>query len=273
MPVALFVAAGNAFGIDGNAMRVAITRMRAHALVEQDERGHYRLGPASGSTMNRVASWRAISGATRTWQGEWLAVHVGAVLKSDRAARRRTDRALAFFSFREFSPGLLFRPDNLSARIDGVRDELLSLGADERFSCFRAGALSARDEARARALWDVDVLLAGYENARRSMTASRRKIERLDEEAAMVESFITGGRVIRRLVLDPLLPDEILSSTHRRRVATDLRQYDQLGRKCWAPLLAAHGVRLKADPGRLGTANGLAAMNHQAATSSTASQN
>lgn len=267
MPVSLLIGAGEAFGIDANRMRVTITRMCSRGLVEHDtldERGQYRLGPASMSTLGRVSSWRAIACATRQWHGEWLAVHTSAIAKSDRAARRQTEKALGFFSFAPLAQELLVRPDNLSLRTEGVRQELTSLGADSRTTCFRMESLSEQDDLRARTLWDLDRLRAGYRDAIDSMRASRRRLARLDEQAAMVESFVVGGRVIRLLVLDPLLPDEILPSDDRRRVADELREYDKLGRACWAPLLERHGVRVKADPGRLGTVAGAAAVNSRA---------
>jgi len=261
MPVALLVSAGEAFGIDANRMRVTINRMCSSGLVENDERGQYRLGPSSRSTMARVASWRAVTSATRPWNGEWLAVHTAPVLKSDRTAHRQTNKALGFFSFAPLDPGLSIRPDNLAMRVDAVRDDLAALGADPRINCFRAGSFSRRDDERARSLWDVEKLSSAYSRASKAMRASKRRLADLDEEAAMVESFIVGGGVIRLLVLDPLLPDEILPSRDRLRVADELREYDKLGRACWAPLLERHGVRVKADPGRLGTVADASARN------------
>ena len=50
----------------------------------------------------------------------------------------------------------------------------------------------------------------------------------------MVESFLLGGRVIRQLVLDPLLPEPILPVGERDALAGAMRRYDRLGRACWA---------------------------------------
>jgi phenylacetic acid degradation operon negative regulatory protein len=69
----------------------------------------------------------------------------------------------------------------------------------------------------------------------------------------MVESFIVGGSMIRQLVHDPLLPDELLSSDDRRALIEAMREYDKLGRACWAPFMQKHGVAVHATPGRLGT--------------------
>ncbi len=260
MPVALLVSAAEAFGIDENRVRVTLTRMGAQRLVERDERGHYFLGTGADSTMSRIASWRAVADATRPWRGDWLAVHIAAVEKSDRRARRKTNRALDLLSFKELNPDLLVRPDNLTSRVDDLRIELLALGADARLSCFGASRLGSDDEQRARSLWDINAIQRGYRHALDSMRESTKHLKQLNEQDAMVESFVVGGNVIRLLVMDPLLPEQIVPETDRHNVALALREYDRLGRVCWAPLLQRHGVRVKAAPGRLGTMGAMETM-------------
>ena len=49
MPVRALVAAGSFFGIEENALRVALTRLLARGLVERDERGQYRAGSRAGA--------------------------------------------------------------------------------------------------------------------------------------------------------------------------------------------------------------------------------
>jgi hypothetical protein len=64
----------------------------------------------------------------------------------------------------------------------------------------------------------------------------------------MVESFLCGGRVIQQLVLDPLLPEPILDTRERDALVASLRDYDRLGRECWADFLAHYGVPHRQAP-------------------------
>jgi phenylacetic acid degradation operon negative regulatory protein len=64
----------------------------------------------------------------------------------------------------------------------------------------------------------------------------------------MAESFLLGGRVIRQLVLDPLLPEPLAPESERRALAQALRRYDRAGRRAWAGFLARHGAPHVATP-------------------------
>ena len=58
----------------------------------------------------------------------------------------------------------------------------------------------------------------------------------------MTESFLLGGRVLRQLILDPRLPDEIVPGDERRALIDAMRRYDVLGRRAWASFLAGYSV-------------------------------
>lgn len=253
MPVSLLVRAAEAFGIDQNSVRVAVARLHARGLLERDERGHYRLGRGAASTMTRVAAWRSIGEATRNWTGGWLAVHTAAIPRSDRAALRRTQHALRPFSFKALAAELYVRPANLKPDLDELRAELEELGADSRALCFELSSLDGARERQARALWDVRALSAAYRASLEMLEASRIRLPELDEAKAMVESFVLGGSVLRQLIQDPLLPDELLAGDERRALIEAMKEYDAVGRACWAPFMQRHGVAVRAVPGRLGT--------------------
>jgi len=253
MPVSLLVRAAEAFGIDQNGLRVAVARLLARGLIERDERGHYRLGRGAASTMTRVAAWRSLGDATRAWSGQWIAVHTAAVPRAERAALRRTQRVLRLFSFKTIAPDLEIRPDNLALGLDELRTELGELGADARAVSFTLSSFDADRERRARMLWNVRELSAGYRRSLAVLADSRRRLPQLDEEAAMVESFIVGGSILRQLVHDPLLPEQLLAGDERRALIEAMKEYDEIGRACWAPFMQHHGISVRKTPGRLGT--------------------
>jgi phenylacetic acid degradation operon negative regulatory protein len=53
---------------------------------------------------------------------------------------------------------------------------------------------------------------------------------------------VVGGRAIRQLVLDPLLPEPIARADERAALVEALRRYDRLGRARWARFLARFDV-------------------------------
>jgi phenylacetic acid degradation operon negative regulatory protein len=242
MPVSALVEAAQLFGIAENSIRVALSRLLAGNLVERDARGRYRL--AEAAPVGRwVRSWREVEQRVRRWDGDWVGVLEGAGTGRARpGAARRRSRALRFLGFRTLAPALDVRPDNLRGGVDALRTELAGLGLPPGGLVFALGELDAVTDSRARGLWAADGLRSSHRRLRTEIEKSARRLEGLRVERAMVESFLLGGRVIRELVLDPLLPDPIEPGAERRALLEAMRRYDRLGRGVWAGFLARFDV-------------------------------
>lgn len=245
MPVGALVEAGALFGLTENNVRVTVARLLASGHVARDERGAYRLGGASRSVGAHVRGWRDRDRRTRKWNGGWLAVHVG---PAARTAQRGRERALRLFGFAALRPGLWLRPDNLAPPIDDIRRDLAALGLPAGDMVCTLAELDPASEARARRLWDVATLRRTYRELGATLTASEVRLARLTPEKAMAESFLLGGRALRQLVLDPLLPDAICPPHERDALLEQMRRYDRLGRLAWATLLQRFDVPALRSP-------------------------
>jgi phenylacetic acid degradation operon negative regulatory protein len=248
MPVGALIAAGGLFGIPENAMRVATTRLLAADALARDARGRYRLGPAAAPVDERVTSWRRIEERLVRWEGGWLAV------QRARLGRGAGARALRLLGFAPFSRELALRPDNLRGGVEAVRAELRALGLPAGAPAFALHGFDAETHARACGLWDAAALRARYVRSRLALEKSEARLARAREDAAMKESFLLGGRVIRELVSDPLLPEALAPAAERRALVAAMRRYDRTGRRLWAAFMARHGAPHAALP-----ADGLAA--------------
>jgi len=242
IPVRALVHAGELFGVGENGIRVELARLGARGIVERDERGRYRVTQQVAAVQSHVRAWSRVEERMTAWDGGWIGVHTGALKRSDRRAARRRHRAFDFLGFRELDPGLWIRPDNLRGGVAEVRRQLEALGLDPSAIIFALDALDDATEARARRLWDVARLRASYRSMRGALAASERRIPRLTAERAMVETFTLGGRAIRVLVLDPLLPEPIVPAPERRALVEAMRRYDRVGRDCWRPFMRTHGA-------------------------------
>jgi phenylacetic acid degradation operon negative regulatory protein len=259
MPVRALVAAAARFGIAENSIRVALARLLATHQVERDARGRYRLG-AGAEPMNRhIASWRTLSQRMRAWSGAWVGVHTAEPhpAATGRAAEAG-GRALRFLGFRSLEPGLDLRPDNLRGGVPAVREELRALGLDPHAVVFELRSLDRAREARARSLWNASLLRDTYRDLGSELARSSARLPRLSEGEAMVESFLLGGRVIRQLVIDPLLPEPIFPCAARDDLVEAMRHYDRLGRGCWARFLGRYQVPHLRAPADTGIAAGAA---------------
>jgi len=253
LPVRALVAAADLFGIAENNLRVTLARLCAAGVVEHDERGRYRLGAAGARVNGIVRAWRGMEQRVRPWDGAWVGVLASTgeavtprARPSSKAARLEV-RSLGLLGFRCLRPGLWLRPDNLAVGVAGLGEQLRELApvADEagagRIVC-RLDAFDSAHQRAARALWDVAGLQRGYTRARRALAASERRLARMSNEKAMVESFLVGGQVLRQLVLDPLLPEPICAAAPRRALVEAMLRYDRLGRDHWRDFLDAHDL-------------------------------
>ena len=233
MPVRALVAAADLFGIEENSLRVALARLLAAGTIERDERGEYRLGRRDAAVQQQVRSWRRIEDRVRHWDGGWLGVHTGALRRESRATLERRRRALRFLGFRELVPGLEVRPDNLSASRQALYDEIVALGLPTAAPVFSMAMADRSSDAAARELWYGDVLVADYRRSRAELAESEARLPGISPRDAMAESFLLGGRVIRQIVLDPLLPEPIVPAGELRDLVAAMRRYDKLGHSCW----------------------------------------
>ena len=262
MPVRALIGAAGLFGIAENNLRVALARLMATGLVERDERGQYRLGTGAGAIRDQVASWRRIEEQVRPWEGGWVAACTGGARRGLRGRVRRQSQALRLLGLRALAPGLAVRPDNLTGGVPAVRERLVGLGLEPDTIVAALDGLDATTEARARRLWDAERLVAGYRRMRAALERSERRLPRLEPAEAMAESFLLGGRAIREIVLDPLLPEPLVPGAERAALVEAMRRYDRAGRACWAAFLRGAGfsaVRLPIEPRVIGAPGHLAA--------------
>jgi phenylacetic acid degradation operon negative regulatory protein len=254
MPVRALVEAGAVFGLAENSVRVALARLFAQRRVERDERGRYRMGAGVVPLSNEIRGWRRLEARLEAWSGRWIGVH--AALPGRGAARARSEQALRFLGFRVLVDRFHLRPDNLVGGVDAVRDRLSGLGLASGSLVIGVSDLDRSSDARARRLWDSAGLAGAQREGCRELARSRARLSGASTEQAMAETFLVGGRMIRLLVLDPLLPVEIAPTDAREALVEAMVDYDDFGRACWAEFMARHGAPHRRMPVDLRVAEG-----------------
>lgn len=242
IPVRALVRAAELFGITENNLRVALARLVADGKVERNERGSYGLSVAAEPVQRRVVSWSRRDDRVVPWSGGWVAAHVGALPRGERARGKRRRQALSFAGMRELSPGLFVRPDNLRGGVAAVRAELGELGMDAGAWVCGLSELDTAMDGRARTLWAEDALDDGYVETSERLAKSRAQLDDVPLEQAVVECFLLGGRAIRQLAYDPLLPEPIVRPELRRALVQEMGRYDVAGRRIWRKFMRAQGA-------------------------------
>jgi phenylacetic acid degradation operon negative regulatory protein len=233
------------FGLAENTVRVALARAVAAGLLVAPQRGVYALGPKARPLADEVHRWRQMPAQLVPWDGGWIAVHVGAAGRSDRAALRARERSFGVLGLAEFERGLHLRPDNLAGGADALRTRLHALlpGGTDGGTVFALRSLSATDDARARKLWDTAALSAGYRTSTAHVSAWLDDARTLPLERAAREVFELGDRAIRQLVFDPWLPAPLVDDAARQRCVAAVARHDDVGQAIWRQYLTAVRTR------------------------------
>jgi phenylacetic acid degradation operon negative regulatory protein len=141
------------------------------------------------------------------------------------------------FGFAKLDEGLSIRPDNLVGGVELIRTELHGLGLESGALVFSLQNLDRVSSARARGLWNVAELCAGYARSLADIEASERHLTQMSEKESLFETFLLGGRVIAQILLDPLLPEPISPIRQRRALVESMKRYERVARKLWAHFL------------------------------------
>ncbi len=248
VPVRVPMRVATLFGITENNVRVALARLLVRGLVERDERGQYRISAEAVAVQSHVASWAKVEDRMVAWEGGWVGVHTAGLLKSNRAALSRRLRAFELLGLKQIEPDLWLRPDNLKGGVEAMRTRLCDLALDPEALVCLLTELDGETDARARGLWNVKALQAGYRKMRGTLLRSAKRLPKLPVEKSIVESFVLGGECLRQIALDPLLPEPILPGEERRRFIQDMRRYDRLGREYWWQFVREHAEEIFSPP-------------------------
>ncbi len=232
MPVKTLVSIGKLFGFTGNTIRVRTTRLLHEGTIESDERGLYRLSQ-KGVLMSRyIDRWKEGERRLKKWDGSWLCCMVP---KEKGKRLLITTRAFGFFGFREGLPGLWVRPDNLSLGFDELTVLLFKIGRIEKGEMFVASRFSVKlTEQWQRFLWPIEKILRNQQLLMLKMEKSTARLGKMLLEDALLESYLLGSEAIQMLVLDPLLPDEMMDVGIRAKLTRMMLDYDKIGKKIWS---------------------------------------
>lgn len=189
------------FDIKEPTLRVALTRMVSAGDLVRSEDG-YRLSDRLLNRQRRQDD--AIDPRLRAYDGQWLTLGITSV-GTDARTRASLRNTLQQFRFGELREGVWMRPDNLE---QALPEEITG----------RVRLLHTRDDdpaGLAAELWDLPGWRRTGEQLLDEMTAA----------ADVPGRFVAAAGIVRHLLADPVLPDELLPEgwpgAHLRRAYND----------------------------------------------------
>jgi phenylacetic acid degradation operon negative regulatory protein len=221
----LLARSGELFGISEGTTRVALSRMVAAGELEPDD-GGYRL---AGPLLDRQARQRASRAPThRPWGDEWSMAIVSGRRRTA-AERSELRHAMGVLRLGEWREGVWLRPDNLG---DG-HDPAASAVVAEQCRRFAARPSDESPVELAGRLWDLRGWARRAEELGAAMSELMGPFGRADT-GPLPEGFVLSAAVLRHLLADPLLPDELLPPTWPGATfRADYERYDRAFKSVW----------------------------------------
>lgn len=224
---AYLIDTGRLFGFPENTIRVTLSRLLARELVENPERGRYRLAATADPLNEFVERWRLGEARVTVWQpGQWLLAHVETL--SDKA-----HWILDAFGFREVRRQLFARPDNLADALDETWQRARRIGLPADVLVIQA-KLDASVTHTWMPAWETGRLNREYRTLTARLKESQARLTSLPVDAARLECFKLGGTGIHMLAKDPLLPAEFVDVLARKALHTKMIEYDTAGKAIWS---------------------------------------
>ncbi len=226
--VSVLTEAAELFGISENSVRVNLSRLASRGLVEQVQRGQYRLCTVADPVNEFAEGWRLGEARVKPWQeNQWICIHLN---KAD----NRSKWVLTNLGFRAVDLGLWIRPANLTEPTSQLFHRLQSLGLQSNVICVDNATPINVPMAAWIEQFDLEALKALYIETTDTLATSLRKLDQLPAPKAKKESFMLGGQGIALLAKDPLIPSQFMSTQYRERLWQVLVEYDRKGREIWA---------------------------------------
>lgn len=241
-PSAKLIAVGELFDFKASTIRVALTRLLSAGKLESDGNGGYRMSSQTDLLSDFIEQWRLGDLRRGKWHtDDWLMVLLPS--NPDRAMRTLSQTTLRFFGFRKVKNKVWIRPNNLLPALNDLRDLYRAVGLEKDALLFKASDIPYPEQfIWESTLWNTEDLQFTYERQLVKLAKSKARIDKMQLEDALRESFIIGGETINLLVKDPLLPDEMFCTPKREELRHAMCEYDARGQKIWTQFLGDSAI-------------------------------
>lgn len=237
MSIKQLIAWGELFEHEPATIRVAAGRLVKQGFLLAQQRGSYTTGKAGKSIRQLASTWRHSLAKVDQWDGAWLGVYTAHLGRTCKQRTRARERAFRLTGFEPLEKNLWCRPDNLIETADSTFARLVGIGLENTAILMKVDYFNHDMAKNPMSLWSPEQLEKTYKLLVSLMERSARHLPYLDVKQATKESFQIGEHVIRQINQDPLLPEEMVDATARKKLLSTMIDYDKICHPIWHEFL------------------------------------
>jgi len=228
------------FDVPVNNLRVALTRLVAKGMLDNTQRGVYRLSPKAMARNDFARRWKKPQCSSSDWDGSWIACHLGKGV--NRSVRSKSLNALSWFGFKPGLDLLWVRPNNLLQAATKLQVTLQEIGLETQAHLFSMNDLQPNLVKHWKTLWPIQTLNSSYVDLNQKLISSYQQLSNTAVKTSLLETCVLGSEAIHCLAIDPQLPQEIRPGNEYETLRKTMLDYDQAGRKIWLKQLSSLGI-------------------------------
>ena len=228
------------FNIPVNNLRVALTRLAAKGMLDNTQRGVYRLSPKAMARNEFARRWKQSQCVEGEWNGSWIGCHLSK--GANRSVRSKSLNALSWFGFKPGLDHLWVRPNNLLQNVSSLQAVLKDLGLESQSHVFSMDDIDPTLAKHWKTLWPVHALNQSYSELNQQLLSSYEQLDKTPLKASLLETCVLGSEAIHFLATDPQLPSDIRPSQEYETLRKTMIDYDLAGRKIWLKQLSSLGI-------------------------------
>lgn len=237
MSIKQLIAWGELFEHEPATIRVAAGRLVKQGFLLTQQRGNYTTGEAGKSIRQLASKWRDPQARVDQWNGSWLCIYTANLGRTCKQRIQVRERAFRLTGFKPLEKNLWCRPDNLIETADSTFARLVDIGLESTAILMKVDHFNHHLARSPMSLWSPKQLEKTYGLLVSLMEKSTQRLLDVDVKQATRESFLIGEHVIRQINQDPLLPEEIVDASARKKLLSTMIDYDKFCHPIWHEFL------------------------------------
>lgn len=201
------------FNVTEISLRTNLSRMKKKKLIQPRKDGkkvYYSFGK-KGSRIKKNVAMGFSKLDWDSWDKKWWGI-IFSFPRDDKEQRYKVRKKLSLYRFASLFPGFWIRPFHPDEKIEKKLQDIFN---DKYCKAIKFNHYKELSKDEVNKLWDLNNINKEFKNGLELIYEKKKELNNITPEKALFEKMSIGDQLVKKLFLDPLLPDIFLSDNWR----------------------------------------------------------